>query len=139
MGGGKPADRNTFASDYSVRTPSQRLSLKLQSKQASRSTAITGSGRDDDIRERFPAVHGDELDRHHQRGDGEEDDPDAARYPWCESKKSVTERTCRAYTIRNLWKSSSRLLSAVLKAARRPSDAGREQGDSPAPMPSGPS
>jgi len=44
MGGGKPADGNTFASDYSVRTPSQRLSLKLQSKQASRSTAITGSG-----------------------------------------------------------------------------------------------
>ena len=30
-------------------------------------------------------------------------------------------------------------VSAVLEAARRPSDAGREQGDSPAPLPSGPS
>jgi len=43
-------------------------------------------GGDDALHGRFPAVHGDELDPHHQRGDGEEDDPDAARYPWCELK-----------------------------------------------------
>jgi hypothetical protein len=63
-------------------------------------------GGDDDIRERSPAVHGDELDRHHQRGDSEEDDPDAARYPSCELKNRSESGCGRAYTIHHaaiLW------------------------------------
>ena len=112
VGGGSPGivtrSRATTPSAY---PPARLFGVAVEAGAPEHRHHRLGGG-DDALHGRFPAVHGDELDPHHQRGDGEEDDPDAARYPWCELKnrsksgratatQSTTRRDCGCGTSRH--------------------------------------